>query len=193
MNTLDLSPIRAFSLFSLAGPAAVNDSHRFLLVETLERQSESITELIAALALRGPFYVIAGGEWLPGYALTRSLRAKTHRVKQCLDHLILARPFTCYQVLDLLNDTRPGSEPILILDLLHHFYNDDVDLAVRFRVFEQSCKHLQRLSLFRPVLVFAQRMPVKHYQQFFSLLTAIADETFQIEEPSTKPAQLALF
>jgi len=192
MDTLDI-PNSSNQLF-LPGLATLDDSRRLLLVETLGRESEGITELIAALALRGPFYVIAGGEWLPGYALTRSLRAKTLQVKQALDHVILTRPFTCYQVLDLVSERRPGNEPILILDFLHHFYNEDVDLPVRFRVFEQSCKQLQRLSLFRTVLVFAQRMPVEHYQRFFSLLTSIADETFQMDgETASKPTQLALF
>lgn len=192
MDTLDI--LHSSNQLSLAGLATVCDSRRLLLVETPGRESEGFTELIAALSLRGPFYVIAGGEWLPGYALTRSLRAKTLQVKQALDHVILARPFTCYQVLDLLDETRPGSEPIMILDLLHHFYNDDVDLRVRFRVFEQACKHLQRLSLFRPVLVFVQRASVEYYQKFFSLLTSLADETFQMDEELTSNSvQPALF
>jgi hypothetical protein len=189
------TPLNSSTQLSVPGLAAVADSRRLLLVETPGRESESLTELIAALALRGPFHVIAGGEWLPGYALARSLRAKTLRVKQALDHVILTRPFTCYQVLDLVSATRPGTEPLLVLDFLHHFYNDDVDLPIRLRVFEQSCRHLQQLALFRPVLVFTQReqMPLILYQHFFSLLASIADEIFQLEEISSEPAQLALF
>jgi hypothetical protein len=191
MDTLDIPNSSTQLVISKLG--TVCDSRRLLLVETPGREREDITELIATLALHGPFHVIAGGEWLPGYALSRSLRAKTLQVKQALNHVILTRPFTCYQVLDLLSSTRPGNELLLILDFLHHFYNDDVDLPVRLRVFEQSCRHLEQLSLFRTVLIFVERLSLPLYQHFFSILASLANETFQMEEcepVSTQPALL---
>jgi hypothetical protein len=191
MNTFDISS--SSNPLSLPGLVTVCDPRRLLLVETPDRESDGTTELLTTLALRGPFHVIAGGEWLPGYTLALCLRARTLQVKQALDHVILTRPFTCYQVLDLLINTRPGNEPLLILDFLHHFYNDDVDLPVRLRVFEQSCKYLEQLSLFRTVLVFAERLSVPLYQHFFSILASLADETFQMEEPASESAQLAFF
>ena len=182
------------SQFSLVHLANVFPSRNLLLVETKSRESEGITELVSALALRLPLYIIAGGEWLPGYALTRSVRRRTPEVKQILDRIHLARPFTCYQILDLLSETRPGNEPILILDFLHHFHNEDVELPVRFRVFEQCCKHLERLSLFRPVLTFVQHRPVEEYQQLFPFLISIADQIFQMDgEAATEVSQLVLF
>lgn len=180
--------------FSLVHLANVFPSRNLLLVETKSRESEGITELVSALALRFPLYIIAGGEWLPGYVLTRSVRRRTPEVKQILDRIHLARPFTCYQILDLLSETRPGNEPILILDFLHHFHNEDVELPVRFRVFEQCCKHLERLSLFRPVLTFVQHRPVEEYQQLFPFLISIADQIFQMDgEAATEVSQLVLF
>lgn len=157
-----------------------------LLVETDGRASEGITELFAALAMRGPFYAIAGGEWLPTYALVRSLRHRTPAIQQVLGRVRLARPFTCYQVLDLLTDIRPERDPVLVLDFLHHFHNPDIPLDVRQRVLEQCCRRLERLSLSRPLLVFVQIMETEEYRRFFPIVVKAADEILQTAEAPTK-------
>ena len=167
---------------------------RLLLVETGGRLSEGITELFAALAMRGPFYAIAGGEWLPTYALVRALRMRTPAIQQVLARVRLARPFTCYQVLDLLTDIRPERDPVLVLDFLHHFHNPDIDLPVRQRVLEQCCKRLEQLALSRPLLVFVQAMQTEEYREFFPVLAEKADEVLQAAEaPGAEAVQPALF
>jgi hypothetical protein len=186
MNTLPQTLPHSLSLKTQAP--------RLLLVETDGRPSEGITELFAALAMRGPFYAIAGGEWLPTYALVRSLRHKTPAIHQVLGRIRLARPFTCYQVLDLLTDTRPERDPILVLDFLHHFHNPDIDLSVRERVLEQCCRRLERLSLSRALLVFVQAMQTEEYRNFLPILANVADEVLQTAEaPGAEALQAALF
>jgi hypothetical protein len=186
MNTL---PDLAFNPLQLVSQPA-----RLRLIETAGRQGQGITELFAALALRGSFYAIAGGEWLPAYALVHSVRRRTTEVKQVLERVRLARPFTCYQLLDLLEDIRPERDPILILDLLHHFYNPDIQPSVRRRVLEQCCKHLQRLALLRPLIVFVERVQTEEYGQFFPLVAAAADDILRLDEmPSAEDVQLSFF
>lgn len=155
---------------------------RLLLVETEGRPSEGITELFAAMALRGPFYAIAGGEWLPTYALVRLLRRRTVAIHEVLGRVRLARPFTCYQVLDLLTDIRPERDPVLVLDFLHHFHNPDIPLDVRQRVLRQCCQQLERLSLLRPLLVFVQSLETEEYRSFFPFVARMADEVLQAAE-----------
>ncbi len=167
---------------------------RLLLVETEGRKAEGVTELFAALALRGPFYAIAGGEWLPTYALARSLRRKTFAIQGVLGRIRLARPFTCYQMLDLLNDIRPERAPVIVLDFLHHFHNPDIPLDVRGCILRQCCKRLKYLSLLRPILVFVQVIQTEGYRSFFPLVADIADEVLQAAEAKQVPAlQPALF
>jgi hypothetical protein len=186
MNTLPDLASNALQLVSR--PA------RLRLIETAGRQSEGITELFASLALRGSFYAIAGGEWLPTYAMVHAVRRRTTEVQQVLGRVRLARPFTCYQVLDLLEDIRPERDPILVLDLLHHFYNPDIQLPVRRRVLEQCCKHLQRLALLRPLLVFVERLQTEEYGQFFPLVAATADDILRMDEmPPAEDMQLSFF
>ncbi len=155
---------------------------RLLVVETEGRQAEGITELFTVLALRGSFYAIAGGEWLPTYALVRSLRRRTFSIQDVLSRIRLARPFTCYQLLDLLTDIRPERTPVLVLDFLHHFHNPDIPLAVRQRVLQQCCDRLKSLSLLRPLLVFVQSVQAEEYQSFFPLVAKAADEVLEVAE-----------
>jgi hypothetical protein len=160
-------------------------AHRLLLVETNGRPSEGITELFAAIALRGSFYAIASGEWLPTYALAHTIRKHTTAIHQVLGRVRLARPFTCYQVLDLLTDIRPECDPVLVLDFLHHFHNPDVRLDVRKRVLEQCCRRLEHLSLSRIVLVFVQSLDTEEYRSFIPILANTADDVVQVAEADT--------
>ncbi len=81
-----------------------------------------------------------------------------------------------------------------MLDLLHHFYNPDIQPAVRQRVLEQCCRHLQRLALSRSLLVFVEQMRTEEYGDFFPMVAAIADDILQTDEvPDPEDAQLALF
>jgi hypothetical protein len=186
MNTLPELAIHSEHLISRP--------HRLRLIETAGRQNEGITELFAALAMRGSFYAIAGGEWVPTYALVQSIRRMTPDVHKILGRVRLARPFTCYQVLDLLEDIRPEPHPILILDFLHHFYNPDIQPPVRRRVLQQSCIHLQNLALLRPVIVLIQQMHTEEYRQFFPMVAAAADEILRTDEPpEAEDPQLSFF
>lgn len=167
---------------------------RLLLIETEGRSGEGITELFAAMALHGPFYAIAGGEWLPTYALMRSLRRRTAAVEDVLSNVRIARPFTCYQVLDLLTDIRPEREPVLVLDFLHHFHNPDIPLDVRWHILRQCCKRLEHLSLLRPLIVFVQAIQTEEYRSFLPFVANTADEVLQAAEiGSAKAFQPVLF
>ena len=118
----------------------------FLLVATLGMERGRVTELIAQLSLRGPLTILAGSDWLPGDRLTRSLRRETVDVKQVLEHVRLARAFTCYQLANLLAEMKPDGAPLLVLDFLHTFYSPDLPLPVRFKVLKECCQSLQRLA-----------------------------------------------
>ena len=168
---------------------------RLLLIVLAGKEHESITELIAALALRDAFDLIAAGEWLPDQnRLRRTLRRHTVAVKETLDHPILARPFTCFQLRDQLEGAGSQNRLMLILDFLHHFYNPDLDLSLRQRVLEQCCQHLGRLSRSGHVIVLVQHLPVDEYQKFFPMIASVADEILEAEnDASTEALQDLLF
>ena len=140
-----------------------------------------------------PLYVLAGSDWLPSYGLTRLIRHRTHEVKQTLNHVHMARAFTCYQLLDLIANIRPDEEPLLILDFLNTFQDDDIPLPVRFRVLRQCCGHLQRLAFRKPVVIFVQGLKTENDEAFLSILAQSADEVLHIEGEPERVCQPALF
>ena len=174
-------------------PVHLHPSRRLTLVVAERYERENITELIAALCMRGPLYLLAGSDWLPGYGLTRLIRHRTPEVKQTLKHVGMARAFTCYQMLDLIANIRPDDEPLLILDFLNTFLNDDIPLPVRFRVLRQCYGHLQRLAFHKPVVVLVEERSVEDYAAFYGILAQNADEVLHIEGEPVRVCQPALF
>ena len=166
---------------------------RVLLVATMGMERDKITELIAQLALRGPLTILAGSDWLPGDRLARSLRRSTLEISGVLEHIRLARAFTCYQLVNLLGELQPDGAPLLVLDFLHTFYSPDIPLPVRFKVLKQCCQHLQRLSRSKPVAVMLRQMPADDYRYFYPFLAAIADEIFLPEARAAEASQPGLF
>jgi hypothetical protein len=166
-----------------------------LLVKTADRERETITELIAQWALRGAFYLIAAGEWLPDHDdLRYTVYRYTTAIEETLDNLTLARPFTCFQLLDLLVEAGKQHTPVLILDFLHLFHDDDVELPLRQRVLEGCCQYTKRLSLTSLVAVLVPTMSTETYRRFFPILAAVADEILEIEKvKETEITQGTLF
>ncbi|HEU0292435.1 MAG TPA: hypothetical protein VFR47_06850 [Anaerolineales bacterium] len=166
-----------------------------LLVKTIGREREIITELIAQWALHGAFYLIAAGEWLPDHDDVRySVYRYTTAIDETLNSLILARPFTCFQLLDLLMEAGRQNKPVLILDFLHLFYDADIELSLRQRVLDQCCHYTKRLSSSGLVAVLVPTMSVEAYRRFFPVLAAVADEILETgKQQETELIQGLLF
>ncbi len=155
-----------------------------LLIETAGKEHDKVTEHITQLALRGPFNLIAGDEWLPDRdTLYRSVRRHTLNVEETLEHPKLMRPMTCLQLLDLLMEADLQNRPTLILNFLHHFYNVDVGLSLRDRVLEQCCQYVKRLSFSNSVVVIVPHLCTDEYKRFFPLLAAVASEIIPAQDP----------
>ena len=166
---------------------------QLLLIKTVDRAKESITELITQWVLRDTFYLIAAGEWLPDHDdLRYSVYKYTSAFDEVLDRLILSRPFTCLQLLDLLIEAERQNKPILILDFLHLFYDQDVDLSLRFAILEQCCQYIKRLSFSRSVVLLVPSLAVDDYRRFFPLVASIADEIIESEDPPSQETSQGL-
>lgn len=164
------------------------NAHRhghLLLVETAHMESDVITEVITGLALRGPFNLIAGDEWLPDRdTLYRSIRRYSLSVEETLDHPNLMRPMTCLQMLDLLMEADLRNRPTLILNFLHHFYNADVERSLRDRTLEQCCQCIKRLALSSSVVILVPHLSTTEYRRFFPWLASMADEFIPVKRDS---------
>ena len=169
--------------------------HRIKLYVFTSKKRGNIGDLIAMTALRGPLTIIAGNEWLPTYQVPKMLRRYTTAVKETLDQVHLARAFTCYQMMDILENTSPIREPLLVINFLYTFYDQNIGLDVRMRILEQCIQVLKTLPISRPVAMLIQRMPKKHkeYEEFYPLLESMAHEIVNVEAQADVAPPIRLF
>ena len=163
------------------------------LILTRDSARQTKTDLIAHLVQSGPLFVISGDEWLPAFSLPRILRRQTIRVKEMMDRLSTVRASTCYRLLDSLAGTAPKGEPILVLELLHNFYDDDIPLRTRLFKLRECCRELKRLSYHRPVMVMTRQMENEDFERFMPAILSVADRTLTLEPEIEEIYQPALF
>ena len=160
---------------------------QLVIVETLGKERENIIEIITQLVLRGSLYLIIAGDWFVDHDDVRySVFRYTNAFDEVLDRLRLARARTCFQLLDLLTEADTENKSVLILDPLHHFYNEDVELPVRNRILERCCQYIKRLSLSNPVAMLVPKLETEDHKRFFPVLSAISDEVIPVTEAFEK-------
>jgi hypothetical protein len=169
---------------------------QLLIQETIGKEREKVIELISRWVLHGSFFIIVAGDWFVDHDdLRYSLFRYTNNFDEVLDqHLRLVRARTCFQLLDLLTEADNQNQPVLILDPLHHFYNQDIDLKTRDHVFEQCCQFIKRLSLSNPVALLVPKLDIEDHKRYFPILAAVADQVISVDEASEiQPSQGLLF
>ena len=92
-------------------------------------QRQMMTILTARLALTGRVRLVDAGNCFDGYGLARQLRQQTSYWQAALERVSVARAFTCYQVETLLTEMVANFSPVLVLNLLDTFYDENVKLA----------------------------------------------------------------
>jgi hypothetical protein len=153
---------------------AVRCGQILLLVAPRSFLRQALPPWIAQLAFNGPLRILDGGGRFNPYSLTRPLRRLTPRVAEAMQRVHIQRAFTCYQMTALLdevcasdsaapsNDGQPPQRlsgdalqtaPLLALDLLNTFHDEDVPAHERRRLLAGGLAGLNRLSRIAPVAV----------------------------------------
>lgn len=163
-----------------------------LLVAPGEIRRAMAAALTARLALKGALRVLDGGNSFAAHQIARHIRRSTAHLHETLRRIQVARAFTCYQVLALLESAAPAPIPTLVLDLLSTFYDENVQLEERRSLLQTSLQSLRRLSQQTTVLVSAAPDAPGGETGLLRLLESAADQVWRFELPSS-PAQLRLF
>jgi len=107
----------------------------------------------------------------------------------------VARAFTCYQMAELIRqaaaprDVSPPAAPLIVLDLLSTFQDENVPLGERKRLLKSCLPALRRRCQSAPILVsIRQELP-----EFRSLLMEAADDIWQADPPQAPPVQGVLW
>lgn len=155
----------------------------------------SLMLMLAGLAMRGEVIVVDGGNCFDGYALARALRRETHQLQPALKRVKLSRAFTCYQVLAMLAELPVKGTPVIVLDMLATFLDENVSLSKRQRILDSSLTLLRRISQGAPVAVWSRSRttPSDEGQQLLKPLLETAHDIWELQTLEMPEHQLPLF
>ncbi len=152
----------------------------------------TLLNAIARLGEGGPLHILDGGNRFNAYGVARAARG----CSEVLSRITVARAFTCYQVLSLLESTPSTHIPLVILDLLSTFYDESVRAEERKRLLRNCTRHLERLAgASAPLLISVHppRLPSQAAVELLGLLQASAADTYFIQPEAQAPEPLSLF
>jgi hypothetical protein len=177
---------------TMDNPLQLSPRQLHLVIAPHRAQRQMMTILTARLALTGQVRLVDAGNCFDGYGLARQLRQQTSYWQQALERVSVARAFTCYQVETLLSESASATSPVLVLNLLDTFYDENVKLSERLRLLQVSLGELRRLCRAASVAVSAsQRLPGQP-DELLDMLAGAAGQVWTFEEP--QPAEpLRLF
>jgi hypothetical protein len=129
--------------------------NQLLLLIIPRAKTKAMLDLAAQLALQSPLRVLDGGNQFNVYSVVRTLRQRTLHLTAILKRIQVARAFTCYQMTALLSNSTTQPMPVLVLDLLETFYDENVTFPECRRLLKICTEHLKRLAQNTTVLVSA--------------------------------------
>ena len=152
-----------------------------------------VQELTDHFAIRGPLRVVVGGNRFSFERLPLHILEHPDQLEEILDTIEITRGETCYQLLHALQKTPDSSLPLIVMDILQSFYDENLTEKEVDWVLKDSIHNLQRLSRSAPVLVSASVHPSRPH--LLDLLLAAATHTINLlpEDPHANSRQPGLF
>ncbi len=164
-------------------PLQLSPRQLHLVIAPHRTQRQMMTILTARLALTGRVRLVDAGNCFDGYGLARQLRQQTSYWQPALERVSVARAFTCYQVETLLSESVSDLAPVLVLNLLDTFYDENVKLAERLRLLEVSLSEIRRLCRAAPVAVSTCQTQPGQPVELLEMLEGAAAQVWSYEEP----------
>ena len=147
-------------------------------------ERETMLDFTAVLALRGPVRVLDAGNRFDPYHVTRAIRRQTAQLHLVMGRIYVARAFTCYQVITLLQQTPSTPAPYLVFDLLATFSDQAVSYVESMRLLQIGIEQLLRLRRQAPVIVSVKSEPSGQRAGLLRLLKSTADIVLLSDAPS---------
>ncbi len=141
--------------------------------------STSMHEFIARFARSGPVYVVVGANRISFDQLPRSLGEDIGRAYEIMDRIWVSRAETCYQAKDVLSALDTKGAPLVILDLLESFYEEDLSISEVTMTLRLCIRRIHQLSDQSPVVISAS--PNSQRPSLMRLLEEASDQRFYFE------------
>jgi hypothetical protein len=147
--------------------------------------SAAMQELIDRFAIQDTVQVVVGGNRISFDHLPLILGDQAGRVYEILDHILVSRAESCYQMLDVLAALPPSPAPLVITDMLESFYEDSLTLKEVTQQLQRCLARLGELSKQAPVLLSARSNPAR--PSLMQLLEQHASSRFYFQPLETQP------
>ena len=150
--------------------------------------------VIPRLALRGPVHILVGGQGYDVDGILRSLRKLTPDAATVRTRIRQRRAPTAFQMRALLKVTPATPEPLIVLNFLVHYFDEDDQFWKSRYLLEDSLAELQRLGREGPVVVTIRSDPLREpkHIQVIDRLRQLTDRVIEFV-PAPAPAQMRLF
>ncbi len=151
---------------------------------------EHLRHLAAAAAVWGvarkaPVWVVDAANRFDPYRLVREAARRNLPPQEALLQVRVARAFTSHQLVRLLQETFPArlesGSLVLVLGPVSLFYDEQVPLAERRRLFQDLVTHLSRIKTQSALLLLQPRLPrAANNQHFGRLLAPVIDDFVEV-------------
>lgn len=163
---------------------------RWKLLVLSRRDRNQLLIAMAYLAQSSPLIVLDCGRQFDSTIVARA----AHGRREIINRIQIQRAFTCHEAVKLLEHTPIGKTPILILDFLSTFYDENVKMHIRKYLLENSLRHLQRLNRGTSLAVSVHLPPASADALYlFERLQSAAPHIMTYESPANTASQLRLF
>ena len=160
------------------------------LITSPRQKQNHLLVAITYLAQNGPLIVFDCGRQFDSSVVARA----AHGRQEIIDRIKIQRAFICYEAVKLLEQTPIGKTPILVLDFLSTFYDENVKMNTRKYLLESSLNHFQRLSRGAGLVVSVYLPPASADALYlFERLQSAAPHVLAYESPLHSSSQLSLF
>lgn len=144
---------------------------------------------ITYLAHAAELIVLDCGRRFDSSIVARAARGR----REIIDRVKIQRAFTCFEAVTLIEQLPNGKTPIVVLDFLSTFHDENVKIQSRKFLLENSIRHFQRLSHGAGLAVSVYLPPASLDSIYlFERLQAATPQVSNYELPAKTSAQLSL-
>lgn len=145
---------------------------------------------ISLLAHTADLIVLDCGRQFDSSVVARAARGR----REIIDRINVQRAFTCHEAVKLLERTPGGGSPVLVLDFLSTFHDENVKMHSRAFLLETAIRQFHRLSRGAGLAVSVYPPPASPDSvHLFERLQSAAPHVSNYDVPVRPPAQLSLF
>ncbi|MEM7798293.1 MAG: hypothetical protein AAF633_03805 [Chloroflexota bacterium] len=152
------------------------------VVTNIEQDREMMHRMTAWLAQQGRVSVIDCGCAFNASRVMELLHLQHVFFRDGMERIDVARAFTVYQLMTLLEHRPASAASTLIINPLHLFYDDNIRTPEAMRLFSIGMHHLSRLSRFAPVILNG-RPPTAEFEDRSPMLAILRKQADQLIEP----------